>query len=58
MKYKYYSGSRFLCEANTKVSWGKDFPAVREVVEEDVKPSIKKKEAVVVSDTAKTEEEK
>ena len=56
MKYKYYSGGLFLCEAHTKVTWGKDFPAVREVVEEDIKPSSKKKDAV---DTAeKVEEEK
>jgi len=56
MKFKYYIGPLFLCESETKCNIGKDFPAVREVVEKDVKPlpkveedtkfSSKKKETV------------
>ncbi len=56
MKYKYYNGSLLICEANTKVTFTKDFPAVREVMEEDVKFSSKKKDAVVTAE--KSEEEK
>ena len=39
MKYKYYIGGMFVCEASTKVKFDTRFSAVREEVEETKKKS-------------------
>lgn len=36
MKYKYWLGTRLVCEAASKVTFTKDFPAIREELVEDV----------------------